>query len=247
LGGSGAMLYAAHHAAAPAVIITPPPDPAEAVLPVPPSSSSALRSPAAVQKAAPARVYVHVAGAVKHPWLYEVPSGSRVLQAILAAGGPTPQADLNDINLAERVQDGEKVYVPQKQPHAAVIAQVVPPGNIIGHRSVLPAAPAETAALPTVIEPVLSASGPAPSPIKHHSSSKADKITSAAQGQINLNTADASELMRLPDVGPAMAARIIAYRTQSHGFQSIAELQQVGGIGPKKFAKISPLVTLSGQ
>ena len=58
-------------------------------------------------------IYVHVAGAVKHPSLYTLAPGSRVMQAIKAAGGPAPKADLDAINLAEKVRDGEKVYVPR--------------------------------------------------------------------------------------------------------------------------------------
>jgi competence protein ComEA len=60
-----------------------------------------------------ALAYVHVAGAVRRPGLYRVPSGSRVAAAIDRAGGPLPRADLAGVNLAARVADGQQVVVPR--------------------------------------------------------------------------------------------------------------------------------------
>lgn len=59
-----------------------------------------------------ARVYVHVAGAVRRPGLYRVRDGARVAMALARAGGPKPRADLTSTNLAARVQDGQQVVVP---------------------------------------------------------------------------------------------------------------------------------------
>ena len=58
--------------------------------------------------------YVHIAGAVNRPGLYRLQPGSRVDDAIRAAGGPTPEADLNALNLATKVKDGDKVLVPKR-------------------------------------------------------------------------------------------------------------------------------------
>lgn len=57
-------------------------------------------------------VIVHVAGAVAVPGVVQLPAGSRVHQAIAGAGGGTPSADLNRINLAAVLVDGQKLYVP---------------------------------------------------------------------------------------------------------------------------------------
>ncbi|MBT2554911.1 helix-hairpin-helix domain-containing protein [Arthrobacter sp. ISL-5] len=57
-------------------------------------------------------VVVHVAGAVKKAGIVELPRNSRVHQAIAAAGGATPAADLNRLNLASVLEDGQKIYVP---------------------------------------------------------------------------------------------------------------------------------------
>jgi competence protein ComEA len=55
---------------------------------------------------------VHVAGRVRHPGLVRLPAGSRVQDAIHAAGGATDGADLDAINLARKLTDGEQVLVP---------------------------------------------------------------------------------------------------------------------------------------
>lgn len=59
-------------------------------------------------------VLVHVAGAVKRPGLYELPSGARVADAVDAAGGPRPRGDLDRLNLAEALADGVKIEVPAR-------------------------------------------------------------------------------------------------------------------------------------
>lgn len=64
-----------------------------------------------VEVAAP-RVVAHAAGAVVKPGLYELPAYSRVADLIAAAGGPSSEADLNQLNLAAPLADGTRVYVP---------------------------------------------------------------------------------------------------------------------------------------
>jgi competence protein ComEA len=62
---------------------------------------------------------------------------------------------------------------------------------------------------------------------------------------VDLNTATASELDLLPGIGPALAQRIIEYRSKHNGFKTVDELRQVSGIGPKKFEAIKDRVTVS--
>ena len=59
----------------------------------------------------PGGVVVHVAGKVRRPGLYTLPEGSRVADAIEAAGGPSRTADLDLLNLAEVIVDGSKIEV----------------------------------------------------------------------------------------------------------------------------------------
>lgn len=61
---------------------------------------------------------------------------------------------------------------------------------------------------------------------------------------IDLNTADETELDRLPGVGPATAAAIVAFREESGGFRSVDDLLDVRGIGEAKLEQLRPLVTV---
>jgi len=62
---------------------------------------------------------VHVAGAVRKPGVFEMPSGSRVTDAIERAGGTTPDAAPDSINLAAPLADGQQIQVPAKAPEGA--------------------------------------------------------------------------------------------------------------------------------
>ncbi len=69
--------------------------------------------------------------------------------------------------------------------------------------------------------------------------------TSANQSDlININTADATELDKLPGIGPAKATDIISYRETNGGFQSIEEINNVKGIGDKTFENLKDLITV---
>jgi competence protein ComEA len=214
--GSGFVLLTGRRAAPPPVTISPPP--AQAATSAPPTMP-----PAETPHAVPAnRLYVDVAGAVRRPSLYVLPPQSRVMQAILAAGGPTQEADMDAVNLAQKVTDGEKVFVPKRS--------VTPPTGAAGD------------ALPTPVSSVPSRA--ASEHAKGGRSSHADKITATSGEQIALNMATEADLQRLPGVGPSMAGRILAFRQQAGRFEKIEDLMQVTGIGPKKFAKIAPFVKL---
>lgn len=67
---------------------------------------------------------VDVAGAVTHPGVYRLPAGSRVEDAVRRAGGPEPGAQLEAINRAARLADGQQVVVPRRVPAGASTAAV---------------------------------------------------------------------------------------------------------------------------
>lgn len=62
---------------------------------------------------------------------------------------------------------------------------------------------------------------------------------------IDVDRASAAELVQLPGIGPALAARIVADREANGGFGSVEGLQRVRGIGPALAAKLAPFVTFS--
>jgi len=166
----------------------------------------------------PERICVHVAGKVNKPGVYDLEPGSRVMDAIKAAGGAVGNADLESINLAEKLSDGQQVYIAPK-------GQIPPPKVSVVRGGTSPARSAVSG------EAISRSSGP-------------KKLTRPGEGTVNINTAGFEELQRLPGIGPAMAQRIIDYRTEHGRFQSVEELDEVKGIGPAKLAKMRPFVTL---
>ena len=90
-----------------------------------PAHSSA---PPPVRVATPARrvaagkLYVDVVGAVRRPGLYRVPDGARVADAVARAGGATRKAQLELVNLAAHIADGEQVVVPRRGSAAVATA-----------------------------------------------------------------------------------------------------------------------------
>lgn len=71
-----------------------------------------------------------------------------------------------------------------------------------------------------------------------------DVPAAAADGRVNLNTADAAQLETLPRVGPALAERIIAWREANGGFRQVDDLRSVSGIGDKTFDGLREHVTV---
>ncbi|MSO78213.1 MAG: ComEA family DNA-binding protein [Acidimicrobiia bacterium] len=81
-----------------------------------PSAAAARTTPSTAVTSTTQRsvgIVVHVAGAVARPGVVELPSGSRVIDAVEAAGGGLPDADLDRLNLAAKIVDGERVLVPK--------------------------------------------------------------------------------------------------------------------------------------
>lgn len=68
----------------------------------------------------------------------------------------------------------------------------------------------------------------------------------AVSGVLNLNTASAEELTRLPGVGPSRAQAIVELRTRLKGFKSLEDIMKVRGIGRKTFRKLEPMLRLQG-
>ncbi|WP_051441795.1 helix-hairpin-helix domain-containing protein [Arthrobacter sp. H14] len=100
-----------------------------------PVPSAAELAPAGIQAPAaakptprPVRIVVHVAGAVKEPGIVSLDKGSRIHEAISAAGGAATKAQLSAVNLAAQIQDGQQLYVPTRAEVSAGPAPA-PPGS----------------------------------------------------------------------------------------------------------------------
>jgi competence protein ComEA len=79
------------------------------------------------ERAPPRKLLIHVVGAVRNPGLYRLDEGSRIDDAVRAAGGPKPKADLELINLAAPVADGQQVIVPLRG-RTTIAGAPSPPG-----------------------------------------------------------------------------------------------------------------------
>jgi competence protein ComEA len=172
---------------------------------------------------------VHVAGKVRKPGAYRLPPDSRVIHAIRAAGGCLPNADLDCLNLAREAKDGEQIYVPSKE--QSRLAANGQPGRPITVK-------------PPAAKPPSAARGVNVPTVRIGRSSSEEKLRNPGEGTVNINTADESELQRLPGVGPVTAQRILEFRQQNGSFTSAEQLMDVKGIGPKKFEKMAPFVSL---
>lgn len=135
-------------------------------------------------------VAVDVRGGVRDRGVHVLPTGSRVIDAIEAAGGLRPGRTYGSLNLAEILTDGQQIIVSRNgQP-----AGTGPPDP-----------------------------GRAPS-------------QDAGGEPVNLNTATPVQLESLPGVGPVLAERIVAWRTEHGGFTTVDDLLDVSGIGDKVLA-----------
>jgi competence protein ComEA len=90
------------------------------------SSVTPLPAPVRAKPAAAKLLVIDVAGAVRHSGLYRLRSGSRIDDAIAAAGGATRKAQLDTVNLAAPVADGEQIIVPARGA-AGAVAGASPP------------------------------------------------------------------------------------------------------------------------
>jgi competence protein ComEA len=98
-------------------LVRSPAPPTESLLPM--ASAPTLPVPATTPSTL-GEVTVHVAGSVRHPGVYRLPSGSRVVDAIDRAGGTRRGSDSGALNLAAALADGTRVYVPRRGEDVAV-------------------------------------------------------------------------------------------------------------------------------
>ena len=155
-------------------------------------------------------IFVHVTGAVKKPGLLKLKDGARIYDAVQIAE-PTAKADLDALNLAEKLSDQEKIIVPEKG----------------------------------AVKPLTNGSGEALTIKPNSTQSAGGQEAQSSNGLVNINTASASELDKLPGIGPAYAQRIVDYRTQNGPFSKIEDIQNVQGIGPKKFEQLKERITVN--
>lgn len=227
-------------------------------------------TPIPTATATPGPYTVYITGAVADPEaLVSLSFGSRVADALNAAGGPLANADLERINLAQRLEDGDQVHVPTRAAGdtAASIkaAQIVTatPGSLTvyvvgevrsaGNMLTLPAG--------SRVEDAIDAAGGATenadlakvnlSQIVYDgdyiyvpplSGTPITTPTPNRPPAIRINSATLDELDTLPGIGPALAQTIVEYRTENGPFTSLEDLDNVPGIGPSKLEALRDMI-----
>lgn len=160
---------------------------------------------------------VHICGAVSAPGVYELPAGSRIIDAVEAGGGFLPEADEACCNLAEEIVDGCQIYIMTKtescadgQTEKKAGIQTSPDSDMqMTDRNV-----------------------------------RSNSTTALDNGLVNLNTADVAALMTLPGIGESRAKAIISYREQHGAFAQIEDIMKISGIKQAAFSKIKDKITV---
>ena len=160
---------------------------------------------------------VHICGAVSAPGVYELPAGSRIIDAVEAGGGFLPEADEACCNLAEEIVDGCQIYIMTKSESCAE-GQTEKKAGI----QTSPDSDMQTT----------------------DRNVRSNSTTALENGLVNLNTADVAALMTLPGIGESRAKAIISYREQHGAFAKIEDIMKISGIKQAAFSKIKDKITV---
>ena len=170
------------------------------------------------------KIVIYIIGEVKQEGVYELDEDSRISDAIEKAGGTKENADLSQINLAYKIEDGMRIYIPQK-------------GELVQDKEKIEDKTQEVVTgkstdITTSIQ------------VNANSNSSTNKNSKTNIEKININKATQTELETLPGVGPSTAEKIIDYRKQNGNFKNIEDIMNVNGIGESKYNKIKDLISV---
>jgi len=158
---------------------------------------------------------VFVCGEVKNPGVYKLSEGSRVIDAVMNAGGYTSEACDTYLNLAAGLADSQMIYVPSNKElsdeesgdkilNEANLDLTVKNSNLYGING----------------------------------NAISTDTNSGQGGVVNINLASKEELMSLPGIGESKAEKIIAYRESNGKFKSTEEIMQISGIKEGLYNKV---------
>lgn len=154
---------------------------------------------------------VYVSGYVNNPGVYELSAGSRVIDAIDAAGGYSKEAYDNYLNLASLIADGQMIYVPSEEE--------VESGSI--ERGV-----------------ASGADGSGVGGVTGGNGGGNGGNSSGSGALVDINQASKEELMTLPGIGESKADKIIAYREENGRFSTPEGIMEISGIKDGLYNKI---------
>ncbi len=191
-----------------------------------------------------ATVFVHVVGAIEQPGTYTLTLGTRLIDLITMAGGVSAGADTDAVDLALRLEDGQRYYVPYLGEEAV--------GDVTVHIAGAVAKPG-LYTLPTgsrLIDAITAAGGTL-STADMHALNLAHPVQDGARyavptlrATVNINIAGVGELDSVPGISRTVAQAIVSYREASGAFTEVDQLLDVPGIGPSTLAAIRPFVSV---
>lgn len=172
-------------------------------------------------------IKVYILGCVKNQGVVTLKKGQMIDDAIKAAGGPTEDADLENVNLVYKLNENVMVKIKSKKDTQLVKTNSNASTGGSGNK---------------VIE-----AGASAVIIKDSGGVIVDEGTSqnGVKGKVNINTALVDELDTLPGVGQQVAQDIIAYREKHGEFKAITDIMKVPGIKESKFSRIKDYITVN--
>ena len=170
------------------------------------------------------KIYVYITGEVNNPGVVLLNSGSRIVDAIEAAGGVTNKANISKVNLVYVLQDGMKVNIPNNT-------------DLKNNENF------EYITMSSGDEKNDANTGNSSTTITSESSSSNNE-SAFKISIVNINTATQTELETLPGIGPSLALRIVNYRKENGKFSSIEDIKNVSGIGEAKYEDIKNYIKI---
>lgn len=206
-------------------------------------------------------IKVYVLGCVNKPGVVSIKKGQVIDDAIKTAGGATKEADLENINLAYKLNENTMLRIKPKGLKAVSADKV----NILNNKT-LPEGPADSAynkkanknnkennpttksknslaAADSVMNSGIDIITDSLGAVVEEEEDKG-KNQSGSSSLININKATQAELENLPNVGPATAKAIIEYREKNGEFKKLTDIMKITGIKQKTYDKIKEFITI---
>ena len=161
-------------------------------------------------------IFVHIDGYVNNPGVYQIKENERINVLIEKAGGLKNGYSIKNINLAAKLSDGDKVYIPSVEEEKTL-------GNQNQNNNI---------SINTVGKHT------------NNGNNSNNNVSITKNNKININTANVSELKQIIGIGESTANKIIDYRQNVGKFKKIEDIKEVKGIGESKFESLKNRITI---
>lgn len=162
-------------------------------------------------------IFVHIDGHINNPGVYEIKKNDRIKTLIDKAGGFKEGYSIKNINLAAKLSDGDKIYIPS----------VSEEKNSENNNNIN-------------INTNSNSSGKG----QNVKTDRNNVMVMKNNSKININTANISELKQITGIGESTANKIIDYRENVGKFKKIEDIKEVKGIGDAKYESLKNKITI---